>query len=98
MQIISKQQLVEKLENLKTHPFFLLDVREEEEFDAGHIPKAVLAPWHEIINKVKGLKPEVELILYCRTGVRAQKAAHSLEAHGFNNISVYKGGWQDWNL
>jgi rhodanese-related sulfurtransferase len=94
MTVISKFELEETLSTSET--FFLLDVREPEEFDDGHLPKAILAPWHDINQKTSGIPHGTPLILYCNTGVRAQKAAKLLEQSGFTNISVYPGGWAEW--
>lgn len=95
MKLLTKQELQDKLAD--TAPFFLLDVREAEEYSEGKIPGAILAPWHEVTEKVSGLKPQTELVLYCRTNGRAKKAAHLLEQAGFSNVSVYAGGWSEWN-
>lgn len=76
--------------------FFLLDVREAEEYEAGHLPGAILAPWDRVAEKVRGLKPSTELVLYCRTGVRAGRAAQTLASLGFHNVSVYQPGWVEW--
>lgn len=94
MTIITKQEL---LELQKDSQNFVFDVREEDEYEYGHIPQAILAPWHSITERVAGLKPQTPIILYCNTGVRAQKAAKMLEDKNFTNVSVYRGGWEDWN-
>lgn len=95
MKIISKVELEKLLAG--TEKFFLLDTREPEEFEAGHIEQSILAPWHSVTNKTDGLSKQTPLILYCNTGVRAQKAAHFLEQQGFINISLYPGGWMEWS-
>ena len=94
MKIISKTELEKLLAS--DDKFFLLDTREPEEFEDGHINTAILSPWHSITNKTEGLSKQTPLILYCNTGVRAQKAAHFLEQQGFTNISLYPGGWMEW--
>lgn len=94
MNIITKQQLQKHLENPDN--FFLLDVRSQEEYEAGHVPTAILAPWETVTERVRGLKPDTPLVLYCRTQTRAQKAATILKDAGYNNVSVYAGGYEDW--
>ena len=95
MKLLTKQELQQILSS--PSKYFLLDTREAEEYNEGKISGAILAPWHEITEKVSGLKPETPLILYCRTNGRAKKAAHLLEQAGFTDVSVYAGGWTEWN-
>ena len=87
-----------ELQSLLSSEFkgFILDTREPEEYEEGHINTAILAPWHSILEKVSGIKKDTPLILYCRTGVRAIKSARLLEQAGFNNITLYTGSYQDW--
>jgi len=96
MPIISKAELGALLAHTERN-FYLLDVREQEEFEAGHIPTAILAPWHNIVEKTLGLPKKTKLILYCRTNSRAQKAAKLLNNKGFGSVLIYNGGWEDWN-
>jgi rhodanese-related sulfurtransferase len=90
------------LQNLKPKllqpdkPFYLIDTREIDEYEAGHLPGALFMPWHVINEKVKGLPLDKELILYCRSGIRAAKAAKSLEQLGYSNLTLYAGGWEEW--
>lgn len=95
MKNIPLSDFKEKL-NAPAQSFFLIDTREVEEYEVGHIPGALLMPWHSIEERVRGIKPHKEFILYCNTGVRAQKAARSLEGNGFSNVLVYSGGWEEW--
>lgn len=96
MQTITPAELKQKLRAPK-NPFYLIDVREIEEFEAGHLPGALFMPWHTIEEKIKGIDKQRELILYCRTGVRAIKAAKLLEKLGFANLTIYREGWEGWN-
>ncbi len=94
MRLITKPELLELIED--TNPF-VLDVREAEEYEQGHIPQSILAPWHSITKRVEGMKPQTPIILYCRANGRAKKAATLLENNGFTDVSVYEGGWQEWD-
>jgi rhodanese-related sulfurtransferase len=96
MRTISLATLQLKLKN-EPQSHYLLDVREAEEYEQGHIPLALLTPWHTIQESVKGIKKDRELILYCNTRVRALKAAKSLEDNGFTNVAIYPGGWEEWS-
>jgi rhodanese-related sulfurtransferase len=96
MRFIDLQQLNTKLAE-KEKTFFLIDVREPEEFEDGHLLGAMLIPWHMVDEKIGGIKKEKELVLYCQTNNRATRAAGTLEDLGYQNISVYKGGWEEWS-
>lgn len=96
MKIISTDQLHEKL-NEKPDDFYLVDVRDSDEFDTSHISGSINIPWEVITERLKGIKLGREIILYCNTGVRAAKGAKFLNDAGFNNVSVYKGGMEEWN-
>ena len=77
--------------------YILLDVREQEEFDEGHIPGAILIPYTEIEAKAgEVLTDKDELILvYCRSGRRSKIASESLAKLGYTNVKEF-GGIIDW--
>lgn len=77
--------------------FVILDVREKDEFDAGHIPGAVLIPYTEIDQKAKEILPDQEkqILVYCRSGRRSKIAAESLAKLGYTNVKEF-GGVIDW--
>lgn len=75
----------------------ILDVREQDEFDAGHIPGAILLPYTEIENKAEKILPDksAQILVYCRSGRRSKIAADSLVKLGYTNIKEF-GGINDW--
>lgn len=75
----------------------LVDVRTEEEFRKGHIPGALLVPVDEIRAGHLEALPDKEqaLLLYCRTGRRAEDAAALLVKLGYRNVYAV-GGIFDW--
>ena len=77
--------------------YIILDVREQEEFDAGHIPNALLLPYTEIENKAEEMLPDKDklILVYCRSGRRSKIAAESLVKLGYANIKEF-GGILDW--
>lgn len=95
MRFISKEELGTLLQGQTSA--YLLDVRTEPEYEAGHIHGALYVPWESVSEKLNGMKKETSFILYCRTGVRAMKAARLLEQNGFTSVAVYPGGWEEWN-
>ncbi|WP_019614665.1 rhodanese-like domain-containing protein [Psychromonas ossibalaenae] len=80
----------------------LLDVRTENEFAQGHIQGAVNIPYDQLVNQIKKLKSykEQEIVIYCRSGRRAQVAAEVLKNKGFKHLSDLNGHillWQKLN-
>ena len=75
----------------------ILDVRTQEEYDAGHIAGAILVPNESITDKQPELLPELdaEILIYCRSGNRSAQAARKLIAIGYTNVVDF-GGIIDW--
>ena len=77
--------------------FVLLDVRTQEEFDAGHIASAILLPYDEISLKAATVLPEKEkeIVLYCRSGRRSAIAKKALVELGYKDVEDF-GGINRW--
>lgn len=77
--------------------YVILDVREQDEYDAGHILGAILIPYTQIEEKANEmLSDKAQLILvYCRSGRRSKIAAEALVELGYTNIKEF-GGIIDW--
>ena len=77
--------------------FILLDVRTQEEFAQGHLPKALLLPYDEIENGVDQLLPrkEQEIVVYCRSGRRSAIAVEALQKLGYQQVEDF-GGISRW--
>ena len=76
----------------------ILDVREQNEFDAGHIEGAVLLPVGTISEEsAAALLPDKEttVLVYCRSGNRSKQAAKALAELGYTQIYEF-GGINDW--
>ena len=95
-QTMTYQELQNKL-NAKEN-FVLLDVRTQEEFDAGHIPTAILLPYDEINLKAATVLPdkEKEIVLYCRSGRRSAIAKKVLVELGYKDVKDF-GGISRWH-
>lgn len=70
-----------------------LDVRSSVEYKMGHIKGAVHLPHTEIANQAQLLLPnkDSEILIYCRSGGRAEKAKNSLKALGYHNLKNVGG-------
>ncbi|MEE1043739.1 MAG: rhodanese-like domain-containing protein [Clostridia bacterium] len=75
----------------------ILDVREQDEFDSGHIPNAIMIPYSEIENRAEEMLPDkdAQILVYCRSGRRSKIASESLAKLGYTNIKEF-GGIIDW--
>ena len=75
----------------------ILDTREQDEFDEGHIPGAILIPYTEIENKAEEMLPDKDklILVYCRSGRRSKIAAEALSKLGYTNVKEF-GGIIDW--
>jgi len=76
----------------------LLDVREDNEWQAGHAAKAEHLGKGIIERDIEQMVPEksTELILYCGGGYRSALAADVLQQMGYTNVFSMAGGWKAW--
>jgi rhodanese-related sulfurtransferase len=78
--------------------FLLLDVREDHEWAAGHLPHAthlgrgILE--RDIETKVPD--PATEIVLYCGGGYRSAMATDNLQKMGYTNVTSMDGGFRGW--
>jgi hydroxyacylglutathione hydrolase len=71
----------------------VLDVREQEEWDAGHLPGSVFEPWHDIASVPGGLDAAEPIAVICGSGQRAATAASLLQRFGAEHvIHIVEGG------
>ena len=77
--------------------YVILDVREQDEYDAGHIPGAILIPYTQIEEKANEMLTDKDqlILVYCRSGRRSKIAAEALVELGYTNIKEF-GGILDW--
>jgi len=76
----------------------IVDVREESEYSAGHIPGAVHLGKGVIERDVEAKYPDkaTELVLYCGGGFRSALAADNLQKMGYTNVISMDGGMRGW--
>jgi hydroxyacylglutathione hydrolase len=73
----------------------LLDVREPDEWVAGHAPGAQWVPLAEIPARLTELPRDRRILTICRTGARSGRAAEFLIAQGYDAVNV-AGGMKAW--
>ncbi|WP_339158483.1 rhodanese-like domain-containing protein [Paenibacillus sp. FSL W8-0186] len=92
---ISPQELSARLK--KGEAVKMLDVREPEEWAAGHIEGAKHIPLGQILERLGELDADEELIVICHSGNRSGLACELLEEKGFNVVNMTGGllAWED---
>ena len=83
------------IEKLVKNKEFLLDVREEYEYQDGHIKGAVNLPLREILGKKDSLPKDKDIYVYCRSGHRSADAVNFLKSLGFEKVHNIEGGFID---
>ncbi len=88
----------EAKEMMDTQEVIVLDVREQEEYDAGHIPGAVLLPVGTITEETAAdviPATDMTVLVYCRSGNRSKTASAALAELGYTAVYEF-GGINTW--
>jgi rhodanese-related sulfurtransferase len=90
-------EVLKRLQNGET--LSLIDVREDREWEQGHLPGAVHMARGVIERDIEQAIPDKskELILYCGGGFRSVLSAESLQKMGYLKVISMDGGWRGWN-
>ena len=96
----SYQQITQEAakEMMDTQEVVILDVREQHEYDSGHIPGAVLLPVGTITEDTAVAvidELDTTVLVYCRSGNRSKTASQALVDLGYTNVYEF-GGINDW--
>ncbi len=94
---ISPEELTDKLRE-DTSDWVLIDVRENDEFRAGHLPGARGIGRGVLEYHIADEVPDTgtEIVLYCRGGNRSALAADSLQTMGYSRVLSLRGGYRTW--
>ncbi|ESU30523.1 hypothetical protein G3A_21505 [Bacillus sp. 17376] len=74
----------------------LIDVREPNEFAGGHILGARNIPLTQLKTRLKEIRPDKPVYLYCQTGSRSGRAAQLLYKKGYRDLNHLQGGFKKW--
>jgi len=74
---------------------WLLDVREQDEWDAGHAPEAHLVPMSVIERRSDEIPDDLRILVICHSGYRSWQVTKALVAAGYDAVSV-AGGMDAW--
>ncbi|TDQ41665.1 rhodanese-related sulfurtransferase [Aureibacillus halotolerans] len=75
----------------------LIDIREPQEYEGGHILGARNIPLSQLKMRIKEIRKDKPVYLYCQNGTRIGRAASMLKKHGCEDINELKGGFKKWN-
>jgi rhodanese-related sulfurtransferase len=90
-----EQVSVEEAIALSTGTSRLIDVREPDEWEAGHAPQAYSLPMSQLSERIGELSPDDTLLVICHAGGRSAKVTQTLTAAGYSAINV-DGGMLAW--
>ncbi|ASV69032.1 rhodanese-like domain-containing protein [Cytobacillus sp. FSL W7-1323] len=74
----------------------LIDVREPNEYEGGHILGARNIPLSQLKTRLVELRQDKPVYLYCQSGMRSGRAAQLLYRKGYKNLSHLQGGFKKW--
>jgi rhodanese-related sulfurtransferase len=74
----------------------MLDVREPDEWAAGHIPGATLIPLGQLASRLSEVSREATIVTVCRSGRRAAEARDILLGAGYQAVASMSGGMNEW--
>ncbi len=88
---------VQQVNEIRNNPdVALIDVREQWEYDAGHIPDVKLIPLGELPDRVNEIPKDKFVVMTCRSGNRSNQATQFLRSKGFDNVHNMQGGIKAW--
>lgn len=86
---------VDELESALQAGAVLIDVRQPNEYEAGHVPGAVLVPLASVPDTLELFASDVPTYVICRSGSRSYRACEYLEEQGIEAINI-EGGTMAW--
>lgn len=89
---------VKQASSMSKQGALLLDVREQDEYAAGHAPNAKLIPLGQLDTRLQEIAAykDKPVVVMCRSGRRSAKAVALLQEAGYSQVSNVKGGIQAW--
>jgi len=92
---MANEVTINELEQAIQDGAFVLDVREDWEFENGHVPNAHHIPLSDVPDRLAELPKDASIWVICQSGGRSMTAANYLEAENYKAVSV-AGGTGDW--
>jgi phage shock protein E len=96
VEALPTQVSVAEARGLRDAGAFVLDVRQPEEWAAGHIPDATLIPLGELQARLVEVPKDRPVVVVCRSGNRSAQGRDILLAAGYPAVTSMSGGMNDW--
>lgn len=97
---LTRELPVDQIESVMRDADVVIDVREAEEFAAGHVPGALHASRGMLEFKLSASpdlsRRDLKVVLYCKTSGRAALAAAAMKDMGYLNVTSMAGGFDAW--
>ena len=87
--MIKPKQAIQLIKNDKN--ITILDVREDDEYNSGHIAKSLHIPLDELETNLNKIQKNKKILVYCRSGNRSITASRILKKHGYTPIDIKDG-------
>jgi sulfur-carrier protein adenylyltransferase/sulfurtransferase len=94
---VSAEDVLRELQ--RGEPLVVLDVREPEEYQRGHLPGAISIPRGVIEGQAPQIlrDPGAAIVVYCASGMRSALAADTLQQMGYASLRSMAGGFRSWS-
>ena len=96
VKVLTTEISVQEANDLREEGAFILDVREQYEWDEKHIPGATLIPLGELASRVDEVPEDQEIVVVCRSGNRSQTGRDILLEAGYESVTSMAGGINQW--
>ena len=93
---LAKEINAAKASELRDQGAFVLDVREPDEWAAGHIPGATLIPLGQLASRLAEVPQDQQVVVVCRSGNRSATGRDILLDAGFTEVTSMGGGMNTW--
>ncbi len=93
---LAKEVSVDQAYQLQSAGAFMLDVREPDEWNSGHISGATLIPLGQLPDRLNELPANQKIVVVCRSGNRSAAGRDILLKAGFNQVTSMAGGMNEW--
>jgi len=87
---------VNELTTLVENGSLVVDVREPDEYESGHIPGAILVPLATVLSNTSEFESDETVYVVCRSGGRSMQACEMLHEVGVSNVVNVAGGTMGW--
>ena len=87
---------VNELTTLVENGSLVVDVREPDEYESGHIPGAILVPLSTVLTNKSEFESDETVYIVCRSGGRSMQACEMLHDVGISNVVNVAGGTMGW--